>query len=69
MGLMKIFNRFFLFYLFYLVDFNMYILCIYCQGHKKSGCGELNPVSLRPERNVIPIHYTPKIDNFSISDF
>ncbi len=24
-----------------------------------SGCWELNPVSLRPERNVIPIHYTP----------
>ena len=24
-----------------------------------SGCGELNSVSLRPERSVIPIHYTP----------
>ena len=24
-----------------------------------SECWELNPVSLRPERSVIPIHYTP----------
>ena len=32
--------------------------------HFLSGCGELNSVSLRPERSVIPIHYTPK--NFII---
>ena len=27
--------------------------------HGWSGCWELNPVSPRPERGVVPIHYTP----------
>ena len=26
-----------------------------------SECWESNPVALRPERSVIPVHYTPKI--------
>ena len=26
---------------------------------EESGCWELNPVFLRPERSVIPIHHTP----------